>query len=83
MAERSPRNMTDYEAEYAALPLGPAGALQLRHRRHGPLGQRAPDAPALLQCDDRGNRKGFSWRELAERSLHAALLPPRPGAAAR
>ncbi|HET6980760.1 MAG TPA: AMP-binding protein [Myxococcaceae bacterium] len=74
MGERSPRNMTDYEAEYAAFrwdrPTRFNFAIDVVDR----WASERPDAPAMLHCDDRGNRKVYSWKELAERSVHAALF---------
>ena len=83
MAERSPRNMTDYEAEYAAFRWDRPERFNFAIDVVDRWASERPDAPALLHCDDRGNRKVYSWRELAERSVHAALflrdLGLRPG----
>jgi len=74
MAERSPRNMTDYEAEYAAFRWDRPERFNFAIDVVDRWAIERPDAPALLHCDDRGNRKVYSWRELAERSVHAALF---------
>jgi acetyl-CoA synthetase len=74
MAERSPRNMTDYEAEYAAFRWDRPERFNFAIDVVDRWASERPDAPALLHCDDRGNRKVYSWRELAERSVHAALF---------
>ncbi|HZJ54731.1 MAG TPA: AMP-binding protein [Myxococcaceae bacterium] len=83
MAERSPRNMTDYEAEYAAFRWDRPERFNFAIDVVDRWASERPDAPAMLHCDDRGNRKVYSWRELAERSVHAALflrdLGLRPG----
>jgi len=83
MAERSPRNMTDYEAEYAAFRWDRPDTFNFAIDVVDRWASERPDAPAMLHCDDRGNRKVYSWRELAERSVHAALffrdLGLRPG----
>src|SRR5678815_3337785 len=74
MAERSPRNMTDYEAEYAAFRWDRPERFNFAIDVVDRWASERPDAPAMLHCDDRGNRKVYSWRELAERSVHAALF---------
>ena len=74
MAERTPRNMTDYEAEYAAFQWDRPERFNFAIDVVDRWATERPDAPALLHCDDRGNRKVYSWRELAERSVHAALF---------
>jgi len=83
MGDASPRNMSDYEAEVRNFrwdrPERFNFAIDLVDR----WASERPESPALLHCDDRGNRKLYSWRELAERSVHAALflrdLGLRPG----
>jgi len=83
MGERSPRNMTDYEAEFAAFTWDRPERFNFAIDVVDRWASERPDAPAMLHCDDRGNRKVYSWRELAERSVHAALflrdLGLRPG----
>ena len=83
MAERPPRNMTDYEAEYAGSRWDRPARFNFAIDVVDRWASERPDAPAMLHCDDRGNRKVYSWRELAERSIHAALflrdLGLRPG----
>ncbi len=83
MGERSPRNMTDYEAEFAAFAWDRPERFNFAIDVVDRWASERPDAPAMLHCDDRGNRKVYSWRELAERSVHAALflrdLGLRPG----
>ena len=74
MAERSPRNMTDYEAEVAAFRWDRPERFNFTIDVVDRWASERPDAPAMLHCDDRGNRKVYSWRELAERSVHAALF---------
>ncbi len=74
MAERSPRNMTDYGAEYAAFRWDRPERFNFASDVVDRWARERPDAPALLHCDERGNRKVYSWRELAERSVHAALF---------
>ena len=74
MAERSPRNMTDYDSEYAAFRWDRPERFNFAIDVVNRWASERPDAPALLHCDDRGNRKVYSWRELAERSVHAALF---------
>jgi acyl-CoA synthetase (AMP-forming)/AMP-acid ligase II len=75
--------MTDYEAEYAAFRWDRPERFNFAIDVVDRWAAERPDAPALLHCDDRGNRKVYSWRELAERSVHAALflrdLGLRPG----
>ncbi|MGZ5957592.1 MAG: acyl-CoA synthetase [Myxococcaceae bacterium] len=83
MGERSPRNMTDYEAEFAGFRWDRPERFNFAIDVVDRWASERPDAPAMLHCDDRGNRKVYSWRELAERSVHAALflrdLGLRPG----
>jgi acetyl-CoA synthetase len=83
MAERSPRNMTDYEAEFGSFRWDRPDRFNFAIDVVDRWASERPDAPAMLHCDDRGNRKVYSWRELAERSVHAALflreLGLRPG----
>ena len=83
MGERSPRNMNDYEAEYRAFRWDRPERFNFAIDVVDRWASERPEAPALLHCDDRGNRKVYSWRELAERSVHAALylrgLGLRPG----
>jgi acetyl-CoA synthetase len=83
MGERSPRNMTDYEAEFAAFVWDRPERFNFAIDVVDRWASERPDAPAMLHCDDRGNRRVYSWRELAERSVHAALflrdLGLRPG----
>ncbi|MGZ3446491.1 MAG: AMP-binding protein [Myxococcaceae bacterium] len=83
MGERSPRNMTDYEAEFAGFTWDRPERFNFAIDVVDRWASERPDAPAMLHCDDRGNRKVYSWRELAERSVHAALflrdLGLRPG----
>jgi acetyl-CoA synthetase len=83
MAERSPRNMTDYEAEFGSFRWDRPDRFNFAIDVVDRWASERPDAPAMLHCDDRGNRKVYSWRELAERSVHAALflreLGFRPG----
>jgi len=83
MAERSPRNMTDYEAEFGSFRWDRPERFNFAIDVVDRWASERPDAPAMLHCDDRGNRKVYSWRELAERSVHAALflrdLGLRPG----
>ncbi len=74
MAERSPRNMTNYEAEVAAFRWDRPERFNFTIDVVDRWASERPDAPAMLHCDDRGNRKVYSWRELAERSVHAALF---------
>ena len=74
MAERSPRNMSDYDAEVAAFRWDRPERFNFAVDVVDRWASERPDAPALLHCDDRGNRKVYSWRELAERSVHAALF---------
>jgi len=74
MGERSPRNMSDYEAEYAAFRWDRPERFNFAIDVVDRWASERPEAPALLHCDDRGNRKVYSWRELAERSVHAALF---------
>ena len=74
MAERSPRNMTDYEAEYAAFqwdrPERFNFAIDVVDRCGAAS---APTRPALLRTATTAEPEGASpSRELAERSLHAA-----------
>ena len=83
MAERSPRNMTDYEAEVGSFRWDRPDRFNFAIDVVDRWASERPDAPAMLHSDDRGNRKVYSWRELAERSVHAALflrdLGLRPG----
>ena len=83
MGERLPRNMSDYEAEVAAFRWDRPERFNFAIDVVDRWASERPDAPAMLHCDDRGNRKVYSWRELAERSVHAALflrdLGLRPG----
>jgi acetyl-CoA synthetase len=83
MAERSPRNMTDYEAEVGAFRWDRPERFNFAIDVVDRWATERPDAPAMLHCDDRGSRRAYSWRELAERSVHAALflrdLGLRPG----
>ncbi|MGZ3480164.1 MAG: AMP-binding protein [Myxococcaceae bacterium] len=83
MGERSPRNMTDYEAEFAGFRWDRPERFNFAIDVVDRWASERPDAPAMLHCDDSGNRKVYSWRELAERSVHAALflrdLGLRPG----
>ena len=83
MGERSPRNMTDYEAEFAAFAWDWPERFNFAIDVVDRWASERPDAPAMLHCDDRGSRRVYSWRELAERSVHAALflrdLGLRPG----
>ena len=83
MDERSPRNMTDYEAEFAGFRWERPERFNFAIDVVDRWASERPDAPAMLHCDDRGNRKVYGWRELAERSVHAALflrdLGLRPG----
>jgi acetyl-CoA synthetase len=74
MAEHSPRNMTDYEAEVAAFRWDRPERFNFAIDVVDRWASERPDAPAMLHCDDRGNRKVYSWRELAERSVHAAVF---------
>jgi acetyl-CoA synthetase len=83
MGERSPRNMSDYEAEVRSFRWDRPERFNFAIDVVDRWADERPDAPAMLHCDDRGNRKVYSWRELAERSVHAALflrdLGLRPG----
>jgi acetyl-CoA synthetase len=83
MEERSPRNMSNYEGEVAAFRWERPERFNFAIDVVDRWASERPDAPAMLHCDDRGNRKVYSWRELAERSVHAALflrdLGLRPG----
>ena len=64
------------------LPVGPARALQLRHRRGGPLGQRAAGRPGDAPLRRPGQPEGLQLAR-AGRALGARrALPPRPRAAA-
>ncbi len=73
MGERSPRNMGDYEAEVRTFRWDRPERFNFAIDVVDRWASEQPDAPAMLHCDDRGNRKVYSWRELAERSVHAAL----------
>ena len=74
MDQRSARNMTDYEAEVASFEWDRPERFNFAIDVVDRWASERPDAPAMLHCDDRGNRKVYSWRELAERSVHAALF---------
>jgi len=83
MGERSARNMGDYEAELGSFRWDRPERFNFAIDVVDRWASERPDAAAMLHCDDRGNRKVYSWRELAERSVHAALflrdLGLRPG----
>ncbi|RPH69178.1 MAG: acyl-CoA synthetase [Myxococcaceae bacterium] len=66
--------MTNYEAEVAAFRWDRPERFNFTIDVVDRWASERPDAPAMLHCDDRGNRKVYSWRELAERSVHAALF---------
>jgi acyl-coenzyme A synthetase/AMP-(fatty) acid ligase len=74
MVERSARNMTDYAEEYANFQWDRPTLFNFAVDVVDRWARERPQAPALLHCDERGNRRVIGWKELAERSLHAALF---------
>jgi acyl-coenzyme A synthetase/AMP-(fatty) acid ligase len=73
MGEQAPRNMQDYAAEYDSFRWNRPTHFNFAVDVVDRWARERPDAPALLWCDDRGTRRLYSWKEVAQRSVQAAL----------
>jgi acetyl-CoA synthetase len=74
MGARTPRNMSDYAAEYASFRWPRPERFNFVADVVDRWARERPQAPALLWCDGEGQRRVYSWTEVAERSVHAALF---------
>ena len=74
MGEQSPRNMKDYPAEHARFRWERPERFNFAIDVVDRWARERPDAPALLHCDEQGNRRVFTWAQLSRHSIHAALF---------
>jgi acetyl-CoA synthetase len=74
MGASTPRNMSDYAAEYASFRWSRPERFNFAVDVVDRWARERPEAPALLWCDTEGKRRVYSWTEVAERSVRAALF---------
>jgi acetyl-CoA synthetase len=74
MGAPTPRNMSDYAAEYASFRWPRREHFNFAADVVDRWARERPEAPAIIWCDGEGKRRVYSWREVAERSVHAALF---------
>jgi acetyl-CoA synthetase len=72
MSSSAPRNMTDYEATHRDFRWERPEFFNFATDVIDRWAAERPEAPALQWSDEAGHAQVFNWRELKQRSLHAA-----------